>query len=64
MRCRGDGAPLLLRTSYPSYLLLELLVGEVDAELLERVALEALESKNVEDRDRGLHQLLVAAGEG
>jgi hypothetical protein len=32
-------------------LLLELLVGEVDAELLERVRLEVLEAEDVEDAD-------------
>ena len=42
---------LLLAEDVCVELLLELLVGEVDAELLERVRLEVLEAEDVEDAD-------------
>jgi len=43
---------LLLRERVRVELLLQPLVGEVDAELLERVGLEDLEAEDVEDADR------------
>ena len=55
----GGASPLLGVEGRLCEVLLQLLVGEVDAELLERVGLEDLEAEDVEHADELLVVLVV-----